>query len=353
VGEAFAERFKMPAMLRTPLSLMAVLASGGFAFPADTPPSSPGPGYDKPLSPKPGYRLVENLSDEFHGAELNHDKWFDHMTYWKGRGSEFLPANISVGDGCLRLKASVKDEAALKELYSAIDTALTGATREIDVQSWSPVDYGDAWDPAKLAEPTLNAQLMELGMKAIGASAVMSKTRQAKQGYYEARIKTSRIAMSSSFWLQGGGSEFDITESYGHSTVDRQTKWYQDIPSKIVTSIWSCDAPAGTPAFKPMEYLAPTPLSEEFFVLGFLWGEKEVEVYYNDELVLVADLRSIPEIEHSVFASLKYLIFDKEVLLGPWLGWPTLAQLNDPEKNTFQVDWVRVWKPVLPDAGAD
>jgi len=335
----------MPAMLRTSVTLLAVLASVGVVFPAAPAASLPGPGYDKPLSPKLGYRLVEDLSDEFNGSELDRNKWFDHMTYWKGRGSEFLPTNISVADGCLRLKASVKDEAALKELYSAIGTALTGATQGIVVQTWSPADYGDAWDPAKLAEPAVNARLMDLGMKAIGASAVMSKARQAKQGYYEARIKTSRIAMSSSFWLQGGGTEFDITESYGNTTVDRLTKWYQDIPFKIVTSVWWCDAPAETPKFKPMEYLAPTKLGEEFFVIGFLWEEAEVSVYYNDRLVSSFDLTSIPEVDHRVFSSMKYVIFDREVLLGPWLGWPTLAQLTDPNLNTMAVDWIRVWAP--------
>jgi hypothetical protein len=325
-------------------SLLAI-AGGLIAFPL-TSNAYAGSGYDKPFTTRPGYRLVVELSDEFNGTDLDRDKWVDHMTYWRGRGAEFLPTNISVADGCLRLRASVKDEAALTDLYVAIDAALIGDTRELDVQHWSPSDYGEQWIPEKLADPVVLDRLMNLGMKAIGASAVMSKARQAKQGYYEARIKTSRIAMSSSFWLQGGGSEFDITESYGRTTVVRPTKWYQDIPFKIVTSVWWCDAPADTPKFQPREFLAPNELGEEFFVLGFLWEETAVSVFYNDELVSVFDLTSITEIDPRVFGSLKYVIFDTEVLLGPWLGWPTLAQLKDPDLNSMFVDWIRVWEPV-------
>lgn len=305
-------------------------------------------GYNKPLAPRPGFKLVTELSDEFNGAELDRNKWLDHMSYWNGRGAEFLPSNVSVADGCLQLKTSVKDVEALKELYTMIDAALTGSVRDVDVENWSPYEYGTDWDPEKLSEPVLYAKLMEMGMRAIGGSAVMSQERTAKPGYYEVRMKTSRICMSSAFWLQGGGSEFDVTESYGTHNLDRRSEWFRQIPYKIVTSTWWCDAPPGTPKFDSMEYLAPTPLADEFFVLGFLWEDHRVAIYYNDSLVLSRDLHGIQAIDSKVFASLKHVIFDTEILLGPWLGWPTKAQLTDPDENTFYVDWIRVWEPDFP-----
>jgi hypothetical protein len=39
------------------------------------------------------------------------------------------------------------------------------------------------------------------------------------------------------------------------------------------------------------------------------------------------------------------MIFDCEVLWGPWKGWPTKAQLSNIEINTYYIDWVRVWEP--------
>ncbi len=331
--------------MRIALALV-LLGVGGVTSHAQTKKSPSRIGYDKPLSTRPDYKLVTNLSDEFNGTKLDGSKWLDHMSYWNGRGSEFLPSNVSVANGCLQLKTSIKDEGALKELYTTLDTALTGSAREIDVNSWSPIDYGAAWDADKLSEPVLYAKLMKIGMQAIGASAVMSHKPGAKPGYYfEARLKTSRICMSSSFWLQGGGSEFDITESYGTHNLDMRTDWFRQIPYKIVTSTWWCDAPKETPKFGSMEYLTPAKVGDEFFVLGFLWAEAEVKVFYNDRLVLSRDLRGVKQIDYKVFASLKHIIFDTEVLLGPWLGWPTKAQLTDPLSNTFYIDWIRVWEP--------
>ena len=124
-------------------------------------------GYNKPLAPRPGFKLVSELSDEFNGTELDQSKWLDHMSYWNGRGAVFLPSNVSVAEGCLQLKTSVKDEEALKELYTAIDTALTGSARDIDVENWSPAEYDTDWDHEKLSEPDLYAKLMEIGMQAI------------------------------------------------------------------------------------------------------------------------------------------------------------------------------------------
>lgn len=187
-------------------ALLPLLAAGATVFCPHAAQASPGPGYDKPPVPRPGYRLVRELSDEFNGTELDRSKWLDHMSYWNGRGAEFLPSNVVVADGCLQLRTSVRSMEALGDLYASIDTALTGSARGVDVAGWSPFRYGKGWDEKKLSEPLLLASLMGKGMKAIGASAVMSVNRTAKQGYYEVRMKASRNCMSSAFWLQGEGA---------------------------------------------------------------------------------------------------------------------------------------------------
>jgi hypothetical protein len=47
------------------------------------------------------------------------------------------------------------------------------------------------------------------------ASCVSSKNKNCFYGYYEARIKASRIPMTSSFWFQGKGIEIDVVEENG------------------------------------------------------------------------------------------------------------------------------------------
>ena len=156
-------------------------------------------GYNKPLIDRSGYTLVAELSDEFEGTKLNLNKWRPYMKNWKGRGAEFTPCNVIVKDGCLQLKSSIKDEQFLEEVYSTIDCALTGLQRKIDINTWSPADYGEKWDANKLSSQPFYNNLQDLGLKAIGAAAVESRNEIAKAGYYEARIKVSEIALSSSF----------------------------------------------------------------------------------------------------------------------------------------------------------
>jgi len=40
----------------------------------------------------------------------------------------------------------------------------------------------------------------------------------------------------------------------------------------------------------------------------------------------------------------QYLFFDTEVFT--WDGLPTIESLQDPARNTMQVDWARGWKLV-------
>ena len=302
-------------------------------------------GYNKPLVDRSGYTLVPELSDEFDGTKLNLNKWRPHMKNWKGRGAEFTPSNVSVKDGCLQLKSSIKDEQFLEEVYSTIDTALTGIQRKININTWSPADYGEKWDAKKLSSQPLYDNLQDLGLKAIGAAAVESRNEIAKAGYYEARIKISEIALSSSFWLIGGGTEFDITESMGTHTLSEESDWLTRTPYEIQSAIHYHNPPPKTSEFEKMKYLAPKKLTEEFFILGFLWDEAETKIFYNDQEIYGHDLSSIPEIDPKIFSSLKRMIFDCEVLWGPWKGWPTKAQLSNLEINTYHIDWVRVWEP--------
>ena len=109
--------------------------------------------------PPAGKRWVINtqFSDEFNGTEIDRSKWSDNHISWKGRvPAKFDPSTISLGDGKLKIK--------------------NGLLKKAD------------------------------GEYTMKGGAVQSITNGAHYGYYEARFKTSRIPMSTTFWL----SSFNI-----------------------------------------------------------------------------------------------------------------------------------------------
>ncbi len=110
----------------------------------------------KSIPPQPtlGYRwvIIDKLSDEFNGLELDKSKWNNYHPNWKGRApAMFNPEAISVLDGYMQIKNGILDP---------------------------PIDdftlYGGA---------------------------VTSVDADAFYGYYECNLKASRTTMSTTFWL--------------------------------------------------------------------------------------------------------------------------------------------------------
>jgi len=122
-----------------------------------------------------GYRWgqVHELSDEFEGSSLDSSKWLPFHPYWRGRSpSYFDPLNVMVAGGELGLRST--------SMVSTLDVVETPEK--------------DIW---------------------IKAACVSSKSPIATYGYYEAKVKASRLSMTSSFWLQGKYSEIDVIEQRG------------------------------------------------------------------------------------------------------------------------------------------
>ena len=290
-------------------------------------------GYNKQFDIRAGYILVNELSDEFNGISLDKAKWIDYHPYWSGRGSTFLPSNVSVGGGYLKLKSSIIDEAQLSQVYAKIDQILTGKSNTIDVGTWTPNMYGITWNSDNLYAKIKS--LDSIGLKAIGAACVSSKGATARYGYYETRVKASKISISSSFWFQGPKSEFDVTENIGAPTY---TSSYTNLtPFKMATNTWdfSVIPNKGT----PFEYTLAEKCCNQFYVFGMEWTDKEVIYYCNDKEISRIDLSAKP-----IFQQDKYIFFDTEVLNAPWVGWPLKKTLTDPGLNTYYIDWIRVWK---------
>lgn len=316
-------------------------------------------GYEKPLESRNGYKLVANLSDEFNGNQLDQTKWIPRSNDgWKGRGARFIKDNVLVSDGCLQLKSSViGSDSNLKSLYKKLEKKYVKDKslhkgNDINVETWSPSIYGKKWTEDWSLDAAYN-KIMKKGLNTIGAALVNSK-HSGQKGYYEVRMKLSKIAMSSSFWMQGfHTTEFDITESYGSYTVETDKAKVLDAPYSIHTSVW-----VNTPEFKgkggvkPQSAKSPERLSDVFFVLGLKWEEKKLSVYLNDELQYSFSLEGVITEEGNLpipsetYALPQYIKFDTEILLGPQMGWPTKKELLDPQRNTFYIDWIRVWEPI-------
>ena len=113
---------------------------------------------------------VFEFSDEFNGGSLDSSKWRDYHPYWSGRDSTFEPSNVSVSGGYLRLVSS---------LYP-------GST--------------------------------EVNANTVTAACVSSKNRNCDYGYYETRMMSSNLSMTSSFWFQGRFSEIYVLDSIGNAS---------------------------------------------------------------------------------------------------------------------------------------
>ena len=249
------------------------------AAPASQLPSAPA-GYQ--------WQPVAELSDEFNGDALDSSKWMPHLTYWKGRPpSEFDPKNVSVAGGCLLLRS----------------TSMVKSLAEVKVPS------KDIW---------------------VRAACVSSKGPVAFYGYYEARVKASKLSMTSSFWLQGKYSEIDVVEQIGAAIKPPDRGDFMAMNTHAFNHGWAKDVST------PVNWKMPTGAAADFHVYGVWWKDKEtIWFYHNGERVAVVK----PKCE---FLEPMKMIFDTEVFFQH--GPPTVESLNDAAANAMKVDWVRAWK---------
>lgn len=243
--------------------------------------------FAEPPAPPAGkmWVQVEKHSDEFNGNSLDGNKWMNYHPYWNGREpSQYNTNNVSVADGDLKLRSTVANAN--------------------QVGNW------------------------------VYSACVTSKNRDCNPGYYETRIKGSRISMTSAFWFQGKYTEIDVIENIGASTANSDLDWLMRMNTHYYPNGWNNDIKT------PEQFRMPTKSCDEYHVYGVWWrNETSIWMYHNDE--------SVAEIKPGgAFDEPQYMFFDTETFT--WDGLPTLASLNDPDKNAMYVDWVRAWK--LEDA---
>jgi beta-glucanase (GH16 family) len=248
-----------------------------------------GPAGSPPPAPA-GYRWepVPELSDEFEGAGLDASKWLPYQPYWEGRPpSRFATNNVMERDGRLELRSTA---------------LVTNLAQVRDPEK-------DIW---------------------VQSACVTSAKPIAGYGYYAARLKASRLPMTSAFWFQGKYSEIDVVEQVGASRKNPGQSKQMLMDTHFFQGGWGADKAT------PKKWTMPTAAADQFHVYGVWWKDKDSVWFYHDGKK-VAEVKTAGE-----FLEPMYLFFDTEVFT--WEGLPTVESLNNPKQNTMQVDWVRGWR---------
>lgn len=246
-----------------------------------------------------GYVWVPNakFTDEFNGDRLDASKWHDHHPRWKGRPpARFVPANVSVKDGLLRLRNSVLE----------------------------PAD----------------------GKFTIAGAAVVSKSTEAFYGYYEVRMKASKISMSSTFWMsnptktEADGSrtslEIDIQEAVGRGKRQPKRRHFMKSNTHYFRSKGGEKTNRSTPGDCPIS----PPADEAFHVYGAWWVDANtVRFYHNGDHKFT--LRPSTEFSETPFDRAMHLNMVTETY--DWETPPTPAELADESRTTTCYDWVRAY----------
>ncbi|QBG46631.1 beta-porphyranase B [Verrucomicrobia bacterium S94] len=245
----------------------------------------------------------EDFTDEFNGDSLDREKWYDHHPRWRGRPpARFMPENVSVKDGMLQLTNGTLDE---------------------------PI--------------TERRQTFTLG-----GAAVVSRKTEAYFGYYECRLRASSISMSSTFWMSNSGQhypgvgriaqELDILETVGGSK--RNDKFAHYMNSN--THVWH----GGESRNVGNKARLPTKSDEDFYIYGCWWeNASKCHFYLNNEHVgtVEFDTSLVDEpFRHPMHINMVTETYD-------WETPPTPEEVNDPERNTTYIDWVRAYVLVPTD----
>jgi beta-glucanase (GH16 family) len=263
-------------------------------------------------SPKPpeGFRwvLFQQYSDEFNGNTLDHGKWRNSFPGWQGRPpAKFEPTAVTVENGTLQIKSG-----------------------KYDTPQGSFTMYGGA---------------------------VTSLKETAHYGYYEVKFKTSKIPMSTTFWLSNSkqpytptscetdkySQELDIVEAVGepHGNVGFKTSMKSNTHHRYV----ACGASSET-FYSQGATSAPltSEVSADYHVYGAQWHDANSVTFYADGIE-GATVAMDTSIDPHPFVRPMFMAMVTETY--NWLTpYPTDAQLNNNAINTAYYDWVRSYRLV-------
>ncbi|WP_144060024.1 hydrolase [Rhodopirellula sallentina] len=277
--------------------------------------------FAEPPLPPEGMRWVLNheLSDEFNGTQLDETKWIDHHPTWKGRvPGIFLPSQVSVRDGHLRIRGEKLDQEIVVK---------RGRGKE-DVYT-------------------------------IAGGAVVSR-HSAFLGYYECRCKAAATTMSTTFWFSGGGGigpngcdsygqEWDVQECIGRQG-DFSGKYFANgMHSNAHYWYTDCDGEKFDHRAEQVRFEDDELASADFHVYGGWWRDATRASYYYDNGE-PKEQTFYNEISETPFDTPMRMNLVSETYPFPWIELPTDEELADPEKSVAIYDWVRAYKLVDIDS---
>jgi beta-glucanase (GH16 family) len=255
-----------------------------------------------------GWMLNTEISDEFEGGQIDTTKWFvegqnDAYYIWKGRApSQFVPHNVRVEDGILKLRTAWEPEYAFYQ------------------ESYTDGNMGTSKYGEYKGEPL-----------PITTAGVISKKRFLN-GYMEVKLKVGNAAITGAFWGIGYEQELDVYEQMGNP---KKPGKINNKSSLATAHDWSPPAQRPTNVFEHVENL-PYRVADEFHVYGAEWGEdflklfidgKQVHHFTQDDVGLDWILNNPMEIW-----------LDSEIFF--WLGLPHKEELP----VNFEIEYVRVWQ---------
>ena len=238
-----------------------------------------------------GWQTLDQFTDEFDRDQLDADKWWDHYPAWHGRPpARYLPENVSVADGHLRMQLKKDDSLPRVQLHADTEEMYYGYS----------------------------------------AAAVVSKAART-YGCFEVRIKPARATCTSSFWINGGAvdlggverrNEIDVFElPAGHAGSEKKFGMNMHVFKEPETDAhWSNWG----------NWYADFEFADDFHVATVVWGPRWVRWYVDGHCV-----RTTRNLAWHVPLQ---TIFDMEIM--SWLPFPP----DDEFPATYEIDYIRGWK---------
>lgn len=281
------------------ISVLILLLLGGVVN------SQESPQFQEGEDPKPANKkwvLVENMSDEFDGNEIDDDIWKTTGQGWIGRAPGlFVPENIKVTDGSLQITTTKLPEPVVKENKTFTH----------------------------------------------GGGHVMSRNSMTF-GYYECEMKANKTFMSSTFWLYNDkeegercdrrNTELDIQESVGQITGEKPELQkflnYMNFNTHSRNIEEGCEVVKGIIGGKAQ---MNGKCYDDFHVFGAWWKSK-------DEILFFLDGKFVEQVTPAADFNLSMYI-RMVVETYNWNPVPEDGGMTGSEKDrTTTYNWVRSWK---------
>ncbi len=194
------------------------------------------------------------------------------------------------------------------------------------------------------------------GSKKLALGCITSKTRLKYPVYLETKVKISNSVLASDVWMLSPDDtqEIDVIEAYGG--VNKENKWFSErihlSHHMFIREPFEDYQPTDDGSWYT-EYGNPS-WSDEFVRVGVYWKDPfTLEYYVNGVLARITEGQEM--IDPDEFSGKRGIYKEMDVIVNMEdQQWrldqgltPSNKDLKNKEDNTYLVDWIRIYKPVL------